>query len=45
MKKVLHKFSKTAHGSGYAFLDFICTHKKLTSLKVIGKINLEDKIV
>jgi hypothetical protein len=35
MKKVLHRFAKTAQGTGYAFLDFICTHKKLTSLKVI----------
>lgn len=35
MERILQRFGKTSNGSSYAFLDFICTHKKLKSLKIL----------
>ena len=35
LQKLLQRFGKTSSGETYAFLEFVCTHKKLKSLKIL----------
>lgn len=35
LQRILQRFGKTSSGETYAFLDFVCTHKKLRSLKIL----------
>lgn len=43
MKKILQNFGKTS-GETYAFLEFICTHKKLRSIKTIQNYQHLQKV-
>lgn len=44
MKKILQNFKKTSSGETYAFLEFICTHKKLRSIKIIQNYQHLQKV-
>lgn len=44
MKKILQNFGKTSSGETYAFLEFICTHKKLRSIKTIQNYQHLQKV-